>query len=508
MSQLSDTTACSVDKTAVAASSTAEEPAEENLQDGVPLHKVGDLRGHESRLFSAEFSPKDDGLLVTSSEDNTCRVWDVTEGKQILALRDHTEAIYSATWSPDGNHLLTGGSDGKIILWDAHTGRNKAVFEPGGDVFGATFLGDDRIISASDDNLIIWDIQTGMRRQSKKAQSATDYVFGGRSRNPDACPWVFCLEGCQEHGILALGISDATVRIWDLELEERVVFRGHAKDVCSLNIKRDGSEVVSGSGDAMAGIWDLRQLQARLVLKGHSGSVHDSCYLPNSGHLCTVSNDKTLRVWDPLDGAALGVVGPGVTAKLCCAPSLGLNGVAVGGGENKSLFGADFRVALYSAEPDGLEQFKEKRESEKREKRESSNSNAPNGTSSDEKRASEERKDPAKAPAESEERSEDGVGGGKAADHGMRELVAKQPELAGVCKLSEEEIEDLSLKSRLSSARQLREAVASGEWKPIQTLLVEAGERLLFDVDEDAPKHAQEELALLLALKNKLSQPL
>eukprot|EP00961_Rhodomonas_salina_P250718 3389190-Rhodomonas_salina.1 len=96
MSQLSDTTACSVDKTAVAASSTAEEPAEENLQvehfqhqlkqaksfldesvlrfqDGVPLHKVGDLRGHESRLFSAEFSPKDDGLLVTSSEDNTCR---------------------------------------------------------------------------------------------------------------------------------------------------------------------------------------------------------------------------------------------------------------------------------------------------------------------------------------------------------------------------------------------------------------------------------------------------
>lgn len=51
-------------------------------------------------------------------------------------------------------------------------------------------------------------------------------------------------------------------------------------------------------------------------------------------------------------------------------------------------------------------------------------------------------------------------------------------------------------------------SIGSHAGKPIQTLLVEAGERLLFDVDEDAPKHAQEELALLLALKNKLSQPL
>ncbi len=50
------------------------EQGELGLQDEVKLHKVGDLRGHESRVFSAEFSPRDDGLLVTCSEDATCRV--------------------------------------------------------------------------------------------------------------------------------------------------------------------------------------------------------------------------------------------------------------------------------------------------------------------------------------------------------------------------------------------------------------------------------------------------
>ncbi len=58
------------------------------------------------------------------------QVWDVTEGKQLLVLKGHTDALLSATWSPDGRHVLTGGSDGKLILWDAISGENKKVSPP------------------------------------------------------------------------------------------------------------------------------------------------------------------------------------------------------------------------------------------------------------------------------------------------------------------------------------------------------------------------------------------
>ena len=48
---------------------------------------------------------------------------------------------------------------------------------------------------------------------------ATDYVFGGRERNPDLTPWIFCLEQYEPNGLLALGVSDATIRLLDADLK-------------------------------------------------------------------------------------------------------------------------------------------------------------------------------------------------------------------------------------------------------------------------------------------------
>ena len=334
------------------------------------LKTVGVLRGHESRVFKATFSPIDDTLLATCSEDATCRIWDVAKCKQLFCLKGHEEAIYSVKFSPDGKHILSAGSDGKIVIWDlgcltvgapASLAMCAAVqtITVGGDAFAAQFLDGKTIASAIDDRVVLWDIETGKPKASKTLVAATDYVFGGLQRNPDATPWVFCMHHHQASGVMALGVSDASIRLLDSNLNEQVVMRGHARDVTCLNFREDGAELLSGSGDHMAGIWDLSTLQIRQVLKGHEAPVHDVCYWPSSSceEVCTVSMDRTLKVWQADTGECSATVGPDVTAKLCLAPNKTLAGVAVAGGENKTHTGNDFRVSLLAKDATGFERL-------------------------------------------------------------------------------------------------------------------------------------------------------
>ena len=332
-----------------------------------PVVHMHDLSGHESRVFKASFSPVDDTLLATCSEDATCRLWDAAQCKQLFCLRGHEEAIYSVKFSPDGTHILTAGSDGKIIIWDlarltlgapASLSMCAAVqtIAVDGDAFAAQFVDSNTVVCAIDDTVVLWDVETATRKTSRSVTAATGYVFGGLHRNPNATPWVFCLENVAAAGMIAIGVSDASVRILDADLNERVVMRGHARDVTCLSFRSDGRELLSGSGDDMAGVWDLSTLQVRQVLKGHGASVHDCCYWPGSQsrEVCTVSMDRTMRFWSVHSGQCLETVGPGITAKLCLAPNETMGGVAVAGGENKTHTGNDFRVSLIGRDREGL----------------------------------------------------------------------------------------------------------------------------------------------------------
>ena len=44
------------------------------------------LKGHNSEISSARFSP-DGGRIVTASRDNTAKVWDAQSGAEVVTLR-------------------------------------------------------------------------------------------------------------------------------------------------------------------------------------------------------------------------------------------------------------------------------------------------------------------------------------------------------------------------------------------------------------------------------------
>ncbi|MBR8834793.1 MAG: AAA-like domain-containing protein, partial [Stigonema ocellatum SAG 48.90 = DSM 106950] len=107
---------------------------------------------------SASFSP-DGQRIVTASLDNTARVWDLS-GKQIAVLTGHQYGVISASFSPDGQRIVTASLDKTARVWDL-SGKQIAVLTGHqGFVISASFSPDgQRIVTASDDKTArVWDL--------------------------------------------------------------------------------------------------------------------------------------------------------------------------------------------------------------------------------------------------------------------------------------------------------------------------------------------------------------
>ncbi|NES04174.1 MAG: hypothetical protein F6K22_15835 [Okeania sp. SIO2F4] len=82
------------------------------LTNGELLHTLI----HTGQVNSIDFSP-DGQILVSGSTDGILRVWHF-DGTLLKSLDTHQANVLSVKFSPDGQMLASAGSDGKIILWN------------------------------------------------------------------------------------------------------------------------------------------------------------------------------------------------------------------------------------------------------------------------------------------------------------------------------------------------------------------------------------------------------
>ncbi len=117
--------ACSPDGQFLAAGHFSDQqPGTLRLCDLAQGKEIRTFRGHTQEISSVAFSP-DGRMLLTSSYDQTVRLWDVATGNEIRRFVGHSHRVEGAAFSPDGRYIASCGNqiDATVRIWDATEGQ-------------------------------------------------------------------------------------------------------------------------------------------------------------------------------------------------------------------------------------------------------------------------------------------------------------------------------------------------------------------------------------------------
>jgi len=241
-----------------------------------------------SNILSVAFSPKGE-ILATGDTNGEIRLWLPKEGKLWRLYKGHASWVHSVCFSPDGLILASGSSDHEVKLWNLRGECIKTLSGHTQQVRSVAFSPDGQSIASgsSDATVRIWDLDTQQCR----------LVLSGHTKYI----WSVCFSPNGEY--LASGSEDKTIKLWDVATGEcRQTLKGHSRWVRSLDFSPDGRLLASGSGDKTIKLWDVATGECRQTLKGHTERVRSLMFSPDGQSLVSGGGDHTVRLWDVKTG--------------------------------------------------------------------------------------------------------------------------------------------------------------------------------------------------------------
>ena len=301
------------------------------------------LRGHETKVYSAAFSPdgkqlatlgadgttiiwaantgqellrlpgttkpndlyteqriaySPDGKLLAACDSNQLKIYDPASGELLMALLGHEGDVLSLPFSFDGKYIATGGGDTTVRIWDATSGDLVRVLKGhAAEVGGVAFSPDGKLLltSSEDGMLIIWDVKTG-----ELLREHPDFTVFRVNFSPD--------------GTRLAAAAFNGLQVWrytpgePLALEEnQVIFA--IREAGSAIFSPDGKQLAALSLSTASGntvkLWDAGTGRELLTMVGHTDWIAGLAFSPDGRRFASTSLDGTVRIWSLSPGEEL-----------------------------------------------------------------------------------------------------------------------------------------------------------------------------------------------------------
>ncbi|MGB0384129.1 MAG: AAA-like domain-containing protein [Ardenticatenaceae bacterium] len=229
------------------------------------------LKGLSDDVWSVAWSPYGQKIVISSIRDRSARIWEVASGQLLQTLSGDFEAINSVAWRSDGEQVVTGHLDGTLRIWDAATG-------------------------------------SPLQRLTGHLSAISSLAWSPDSQKLLTGHWDGSIQVCEVPTLrpfdkLSASQAEGTATTCVLRI------KGHKADphsniVWSVAWSPDGQQVLSGSNDHSARIWNATTGDLLHTLPSE-GAIFSVAWHPNGQQVLTGSNDHSARIWKAATGDLL-----------------------------------------------------------------------------------------------------------------------------------------------------------------------------------------------------------
>lgn len=296
-----------------------------------------------SRISSVAFENR--SVLVTGSKEGRVQRWETDGSHATLIYEAHSRPLTGLAFSSDGRNLASSAYDGFVRIWDVTAGRpvgewyedtwitgvhsksggSEFVWEAGGNVyvgrFGQTSTLDPHAIATPPFFATDMAVFNGLLIVADVADVKFVDLLSGK------LAWSWSKDTIQHLATSRDGNTFAAIgengTIW-------LGSRGHQslKRLCASNetitsaaISPDGQSVAVGTTQGVLLIYGASTGEIQMTIAAHPGPVQCITYSTDGKTLVSGSEDRLVKLWDPIAGAERGSLATGSgTVMLAFAP--------------------------------------------------------------------------------------------------------------------------------------------------------------------------------------------
>jgi len=260
---------------------------------------VGAIDSHSKRIITGAFKPTRPFRIATGSDDLNINWYEGPPFKFKSSFREHTRYPNCVRFSPDGEQLISVGSDSKIVMYNGPTGQKVADITCDdmhtGAIYACAWAPDSKqlLTVSADKTAKVWHVDLG--------QPHCTIVMAEHGTVGDmqvGCCW-------QGATVASLSLSGRINLIDPAAGKVVSSLMGHNRAITALSVDRttDKARFASASFDGVLAVWDARTGGCQVIDgTGHENGIVDVAFLPGD-ILASAALDRTVRFSNLQSGA-------------------------------------------------------------------------------------------------------------------------------------------------------------------------------------------------------------